>query len=159
MWLSDRRKFLLSALALGGCGFQPVYGTGGGGGQLLNAVALPDPVTEQQYQFVKRFEERMGRASAQPAYRLEYSISSWELGQGATSTGSTTRYRVNGTVSFTFKDANGVVVASGSEQAFTSYSTTGSTAATRASQQDAEQRLSVILADQMVDRLLSLVAG
>ena len=67
MSLPDRRQvlFSLGALVVSGglaaCGFTPVYGPQGGGGKLLNAVALSEPENRADYDFRSRFEERLGR--------------------------------------------------------------------------------------------------
>ena len=54
------------------------------------------------------------------------------------------------------KLANGSedVLIVGRTDSFTSYSATGSTAATQAAERDARRRLMVILADRVIDRLL-----
>ena len=59
MWLPDRRTFLISLAALGGCGFTPVYGPQGGGSALLDNVALPEPDSPEQYLLHRRLEERL----------------------------------------------------------------------------------------------------
>ena len=46
-------------------------------------------------------------------------------------------------------------VTSGTVDSFTGYSATGSTVATRAARADAEERLTTILADQIVTRLIA----
>ena len=52
--------------------------------------------------------------------------------------------------------ASGRTVARGQVSSFTSYSTTGTTIATLAAEQDAHKRLARLLADQVVTRLLAL---
>lgn len=154
MWWS-RRKTLLGALALGGCGFTPVYGPGGGGTRLQDAVHLPDPAGEDGYFFNRRFEERLGRGGAGAPYRLAVSLERREKELGATSGGDVTRFRLNGTARYSLRDAgSGAVLHDGRTQAFTGYSTTGSTVATRAAERAAEERLMRLLADQVTDDLL-----
>ena len=51
--------------------------------------------------------------------------------------------------------ASGAQLGSGVVNSFTGYSATASTVVTLAAQRDAEERLMVILADQVVARLLS----
>ncbi|CUH78285.1 LPS assembly lipoprotein LptE [Tropicibacter naphthalenivorans] len=153
MWLSDRRAFLLGAVALGGCGFTPVYGPNGGGRALQGSIALSDAATPDAYLFNRRFEDRMGRGVS-PAYRLNVTLTTAQVGQGSTSTGSTTRYRIDGTAAFDLVDlATGQSAIKGTTTAFTGYSTTGSTVATLAAERDAQERLMVMLADQVIDRL------
>ncbi|SMX40364.1 LPS assembly lipoprotein LptE [Maliponia aquimaris] len=155
MWLSDRRGFILGALALGGCGFTPVYGPGGTAAGLQGAIALAEPKTENSYYFNRRFEERLGRAGAGAAYSLALQLQTDEQDLGSTSTGNTTRYRLIGRAFYTLKDSTTEAkLLEGRTNAFTGYSTTGSTVATRAARTDAERRLMVLLADQVIDDLL-----
>jgi LPS-assembly lipoprotein len=150
MWLSDRRSFLVAALALGGCGFTPVYGPAGAGQALENAVDLGAPKSDDAYLVQRRFEERLGRGSA---YRLEFDVTTKDVGLGGTSTGNTTRYRVDGALSYKLLQGKAVLL-QGKTQAFTGYSTTGSTLSTLAAEKDARKRLMVILADQLMDELI-----
>ncbi len=153
MWLPDRRTFLISLAALAGCGFTPVYGPEGGGGRLLNAVALPEPDRRYTYDFNARFEERLGRASG--PYFLKRQVQVDSNGLGSLADGQTTRYQLTGraTYSLSLVDSEEVLI-SGQTDAFTGYSATGSTAATQAAERDAKRRLMVILADQVIDRLM-----
>lgn len=151
MW-SSRRAFILSALALSGCGFTPVYGPGGTGNRLLGQIALDEPDTTAGYLFTRRFEERLGRSDG--PYQLETGIQVDEQDLGSTSTGVITRYRLLGRVFYTLRDADGQALIEGRTNAFTGYSTTGSTVATRAAERDAQERLMVLLADQVIDQLI-----
>ncbi len=155
MWLYDRRMILLGATALGACGFTPVYGPQGGGGALLNAVALPDPNDSKGYHFNSRFEERLGRGGPTAPYRLDIRIQTDEQDMGSTSAGTTTRYRLIGRVFYTLVEAGTAkTLLQGRTNAFTGYSSTGSTVATRAAETDAMERLMILLADQVIDDLL-----
>ncbi len=156
MWLSDRRKFLLGALALGaaGCGFRPAFGPGGRA-RLVNRIRLQVPQTPEAFAFNRRFEERLGRAGPSAPFTMDIRLDLKEQGVGSTSAGSTTRFRIIGTASYVLKDAaSGLQLQSGTTNAFTGYSTTGSTVATLAAERDAKERLMVILADQVIDLLL-----
>ncbi len=154
MWLSDRRSFLLGALALGGCGFQPVYGPSRAGGALLNQVALAEPKTRDAYVFNRRFEERLGRGTG-GSYTLSLRLQTDSQDLGTTSAGNITRFRLIGRAFYTLRDAaTEAVLIDGRTNAFTGYSTTGSTVATLAAERDAEDRLMVLLADQVIDALL-----
>ncbi|EPX79592.1 LPS assembly lipoprotein LptE [Salipiger mucosus] len=156
MWSPDRRRLLLTlaALPLAGCGFAPVYGTSGGGGALLDAVALAEPETTDEYVFNRRFEERLGRGLAGP-YRLETTFETSRQGLGSLADGRTTRYRLLGEVAFVLREAGSErALIRGRTDAFTGYSATGSTVATESAERDAEERLMILLADQVIDRLL-----
>jgi LPS-assembly lipoprotein len=158
MWSSDRRGFLTGLLgvsALGGCGFAPVYGPEGGGSALQGAVALVEPRNEAGYHFNRRFEERLGRGGAGARYSLGLRLQSDEQDMGSTSAGNTTRYRLIGRAFYTLVETgSGETLLEGRTNAFTGYSTTGSTVATRAAKADAQRRLMVLLADQVIDDLL-----
>ncbi|RBI86260.1 hypothetical protein DRV85_05765 [Rhodosalinus halophilus] len=159
MWCSDRRRLLiLGAAALtAGCGFAPVHAPGGGGGAIAGQVAMPVPDSRAEYLFVRRLEERLGPAPA-PRYRLEAPLRVTRDSLGTTPDGRTTRYHYAGTADWRLRAADAAPeappVAQGRVEAFTGYSATGSTLATRAAERDAEARLATLLADQLVERLL-----
>lgn len=143
-----------AAAMVGGCGFTPVYGPQGAGQDLLGALALEEAGDHTSYLFNRRVEERLGRGQ-NARFKLSTQIETEQTGMGTTSTGSTTRYRVDGTVTFSVIElSNGKVLQSGQTSAFSGYSTTGSTTATLAAERDAQARLMVMLADQVIDQLL-----
>ena len=155
MWLSDRRTFLLSLAALAGCGFEPVYGPGGDAAGLRSQIEVDAPTDEDGFNFVRRLEHRLGQPQA-PRYQLGYTLRTDEDDLGITPDQQITRYNVLGQVDFTVTDVTtDSVVTSGTIENFTSYAATGTTVSTRAAQRDANQRLMVILADQVVSRLLA----
>lgn len=135
------------------CGFTPVYGPDGVGNRLLGQIAFAEPDTVNGYNFTKRMEERLGRSVG--PFQMDTTIAVSERDLGATSTGDTSRIRLNGTASYKVtSDLDDSVELTGSTFAFTGYSFTGSTAATQAAERDAYERLMIILADQIVDDLL-----
>ncbi len=155
MSLSDRRTILLSFAALAGCGFTPVYGPGGAAATLRGRIRMDSPKDQAGFQLVRRLEERLGPAEA-PVYALSASIALREDGIGITRDQVTTRYQLAGTVDFRLSDvATGKRVTSGTVSNFTSYSASGTTVATRVAEEDARARLMVILADEIVSRLLA----
>ncbi len=161
MWSPNRRTLLAAcgALALAGCGFTPVYGPQGGGQALLGQIALSDPDSPNAYLFTRRIEERLGRAPSGAPYQLETTIRTESTGQGSLADGNTTRIRLVGDASFKLRDtASAETLTEGSTSSFTGYSTTGSTAATQASERDAEERLMIMLADRVIDRLMLVAA-
>ena len=153
MWLPDRRAFLLGALALSGCGFAPVYGPESGARGLLGTIEIDPPRDREGYFLVRHLEERLGRADT-PTYALSIAITLDEERMAITSDNVATRFNLLGKATYALRDLDGgKVVSSGVVQSFTGYSTTGSTAATRAAEQDATERLMVILGDLIVMRL------
>ncbi len=152
---SDRRTFLLSTLALAGCGFSPAYAPGGPAERLWGAVRADDPSDRQGFELVERLEERLGRPEA-ARFDLTYRIATDIDSVGITGENSITRYNLNGRVDFSLKDhASGQVVTSGRARSFTSWSATGSTVATLSAEEDASSRLMRILADEIVTHLLA----
>ena len=154
MLLFDRRLFLLSALAVtAGCGFTPAFAPGGTATRLQNSVSLDDPGDWEDYVLVRRFEERLGPAS--PArYGLSYSVNLVETGIAISTDNIITRYNVLGTVTYALRDmTTDKVLTSGKVENFTSYSAEGTTVSELAAKQDAEERLMLIMADQMITEL------
>ncbi len=164
MWLSDRRKFLTGAVALGagvmaGCGFTPAYGPDGGAGKLQNAILVDAPSTTDSYFLVRQLETRLGRAST-PRYGLSLALDTREEGIAVDAANNTNRFNVVGKTTFALRDLNtGQVLITGSVNSFTGYSASGSTAATQAAKRDAYERLMTILADQMTTRLIAAAPG
>lgn len=154
---SDRRLFLLglAALPLAACGFTPAYGTAGGATKLRGRIAIQAPSTRDDFTFVARIESRLGRAQA-PAYDLAYTINATRESGGITAANETTRYTLKGTATYTLTDtASQTRVAGGTVRGFTSWSATGTTVAGLAAEDDAARRLSVMLADQVITRLIA----
>ena len=159
MWLSDRRGFLVAALALGGCGFAPAYAPGGPGTALRGQVRADDPTDALGFAFVAGIEERLGRPSA-ARYALSYQIDTAERGAASIAGVGETRIALLGTVDYSLTDsATGDVVASGSLRNVTNYSTTANQLATQRAMEDAQARLMRILADQVAARLLAAMAA
>lgn len=155
MW--SRRAALAVALLAAGCGFTPVYGPGGAGTRLHGQVRVADPQTADDYAFLRRMTERLGPAET-GRYNLAYTLRVAALPQAITPDEVTTRFSLNGTATYRLTDsATGATVAQGEVSNFTSHSTVGTVIATNAAEQDARNRLAVMLADQVVTRLLATV--
>ncbi|MCI2400176.1 LPS assembly lipoprotein LptE [Aliiroseovarius subalbicans] len=153
--LLSKRSFLLFALALGACGFTPVYGPGGGAQTLPGAIAITAPDDRDSYELVKRLEERLGRQDG-ARYTLDYQITTREEGVGVTPDQEIKRVQVRGAVTYSVTElATGKVVDKGSVSTFTSYSAEGSTVSTSSTERDAHRRLMVALADLMSTRLIA----
>lgn len=160
MWWSDtkglnRRGFLaLSSVAgLSACGFAPVYGEGGRGRVLRNAVRADDPVTRSDFQFLHALEDLLGRPTA-PRFTLAYTIATREVEGGSVEDVGATRVQIFGTLDFTLTDtATALPVATGQVTGNTAYSTTGTQLATLTAEEDAQLRLMRMLAESLVTRL------
>ncbi len=155
MWFS-RRLFLAAALApLAACGFAPVYGPGGAARGIQGMILVAEPDNRNEFTFVARLEERLGRAGAAP-YALAYRITTETKGVGITPEQETTRYNIFGEATYRLTErGTRRVLTSGKVENFTGYSATSLIVGTQAVTRDANERLMVALADQVVARLIA----
>lgn len=146
-------------LPLAACGFTPVYGPQGAGIALRDRLRIEPPDTREGFVLVARLEDRLGRATA-PTHVLTWDITRSQRDLAITGTNAITRINLAGTLSFRVTEAaTDTQVQAGSVSTFTAYSTTGSPVSTAAARRDAEDRLMVALADQLVSRLLAGAAA
>jgi LPS-assembly lipoprotein len=157
MLLFNRRNALLGALALtlplGACGFSPVYQDNA---NLRGAFEFNAPSSRVGFVLTKQLEDRLGRASnAKYDLKMTPSISQRT---GAISTSNVrTRFIVTGRVGYQIRLAGtDTVLKSGSADSFTSYSATGSTIATASGSDAAQDRVMVLLADQLVGEIYAI---
>jgi len=147
----SRRVLMLSLLGLAGCGFAPLHGDGG---VARGAFSFEAEETVLGFRLSGRLAERLGAAQT-PEYVIKTTITTSQRAAAITEEGDTSRLNIIGTATWTLLDiATGTQVAGGDVQGFTSYSATGSTVATQTAQDDAGDRLAVILADLIVTRVL-----
>jgi LPS-assembly lipoprotein len=161
MSLCDRRTLLslLAVAPLAACGFTPVYGPGGAGNALRGRILVNEPADRLGFELAARLEDRLGRANA-PSHALDYTLATDMTDLAITGANDITRININGTLDFTLIEiGSGVEVQSGQVSTFTAYSTTGSPVATAAARRDAEDRLMIALADQLISRLLAGASG
>lgn len=152
---SDRRLFLVGLAALAGCGYTPVYAPGSVARGLRGAIFVDPPSDPIGFVLVNELERRFGEPVS-PRYRLTASLALAEDGIGITADQEITRFRLRGRADWAvFDPATGERLTAGQAQSFTSYSATATTVATRAAKRDAEERLMVILADQIITRMVS----
>lgn len=148
----SRRAALALALGLAGCGLRPVQN---GGGDLYGTIGFDTPGTVAGFRLRTRLEERLGRSTA-PDLTLRVRLSSRQRAAAVASDGDTVRSNLVGTATWSLQSAaTGAIVDAGEVEAFTSFSSTASTVATQATRDDAEARLSVLLADMIIARLLA----
>lgn len=154
----DRRMFLLGAACLGGCGFTPAYGPGGGATRLQGAIRMDAPATRPAYLLTRHLEDRLGRGTG-ARYGLSYAIDLNDSPIAISPNNVTTRYNVLGQVTYALRDLEtGQVLTSGKVDSFTAYSTLGTTVATQAAEKDARARLMTLLGDKIVTRLIAASA-
>jgi LPS-assembly lipoprotein len=151
----NRRSLIVMPLALAACGFKPAYGPGGVAEGLRGKVRVNDPTDKDAFDFVDRIEQRLSRPR-DPRYDLAYTIKIEPIGVGYTPDNTITRYNLTGSIDWTLTDhASTQRVTGGRVESFTSWSATGSTVAGVAAEEDARRRLMIILADEIVQRMLA----
>ena len=144
---------LITLMGLAGCGFAPIYGGDDG---LRGQIAYQTEESVAGFRLRERLEDRLGRSAA-PRYTLKTTVQSRQRAAAITSDGDTSRFNLIGHATWSLQEvATGQVIDRGEVEGFTSYSATGSTIATLATRDDAEARLSVILADLIISRVLVL---
>jgi LPS-assembly lipoprotein len=148
-------RMLAVALLLGACGFAPAYAPGGPGEALRGRVTVEAPDTADGYAIRARLEDRLGLPEAE-AGTLSVTVDVAREPAAIDQDGAITRYDLDGTATWSLSTADSTT--SGSVDAFTGFSATGSTVATRAAEEDARARLMTLLADAVVARLLLLPA-
>ncbi|SES04782.1 LPS-assembly lipoprotein [Tranquillimonas rosea] len=163
-WYS-RRSALLGLTLLAGCGFTPVYGPGGAAEGLWGRIEIDAPEDAAGYALVQQLEQRLGRASA-AEYQMSAVIGLDQDGLGVTPDQEITRYQLRGQVTYALEHTpSGDTVTEGAVNSFTSYSApvftadrgaiAGNTVSVLSAEEDAVDRLMVILADQIVAELLA----
>lgn len=172
MW-SSRRKFgfgLAAVIGLTACGYSPAYGPKGSARNLFNRVEFKTPASRNEFDLVGQFEQRLGHGE-DAKFRLTYDVSTSQDGTGLTPAQERIRFNVVGRLSYTLTDTtSGQVLTRGTVENFTGYSVasvdvtatppgTSATISTLSAKRDASRRLMVILADQVVTRLIASSPG
>ena len=161
MSCSDRRSLLAALavlpLAAAGCGFSPAYGPGGAAQGLRGSIRADDPQSGEEFDFVERLEERLGRPEA-ARFALAYTITTEREGLARTAERRDSRGQITGRVDFELRalnaeGENAAPLTSGTVTAFTGHSATATPLADRATAEDAQRRLMRMLADRVVSRL------
>ncbi len=152
--LLSKRHFLLGLAALGGCGFEPVYGTRGTANALRGTVQMDAPTTRDEFRLNEQLELRLGRSSA-PRYGLAVGLSTEQEGLAISGSNDIERFNIIGQAEFTLRDlSTGQAVFSDTVNTFTAYSASEQPVATLAAQRDAQARLMASLANKIVTQLL-----
>ena len=154
MWLSSRRVFFLAALALAGCGFEPVNGVSSKSQMLRNTVLVQAPANRVEFELVRNLEVQLGQATSK-VYDLRYKLNVDEDIIIVSAAQEINRLSLVGVLEYSLLDSGGVVLLSNTAKSFTGYSATGTTVATQRSKRDAYDRLMMILAKQVSNFLLT----
>ena len=150
-----RRALLLVPLYLAACGFAPAYAPGGSGDRLRGRVTLAAPETPDGFRLLAQLEDRLGPSDSGPLV-LTAEVEVDTISAAITPDGAITRYDLRGRAPWRLSGSDGTVLGEGVASGFTGYSATGTAVATRAAEEDARDRLMVLLADEIVARLLLL---
>ncbi len=158
---SFNRRFVVfgTASLLAGCGFEPAFGPNGTAEVLRGRVIVDDADTRDEFTLTKALERKLGQPVT-PVYGLSVSLRLTKDGLAITPDQETTRIDVLGTATYALRDLRTAeVIATGKVDSFTGYSATGTTVATLAAERDAFERLTVILADKIITRLIAVSDG
>ena len=154
-----RALVLAAALLLSGCGLRPLYGGGSGSNvaTTLRAVEVA-PIDGQVGWLVhNKLAERLV-SNGPPAYRLEVELDDNITGFGIRGDSAATRERRTLRARYRLIDvSNGAVVLDATAGSDAGIDVVSSQYATVAAEQTALERLSEVVADQMVGRLAMFV--
>jgi LPS-assembly lipoprotein len=156
MSLFNRRK-VLTALCLtsvlGSCGFSPIYSDGSAASDLQGRIEVTAGKGRESFEMREHMIERFGFAK-NAKYNLSYTYFSESEGLAVSTSAEITRYNLDGISSFKVTDTtSGAVVFSGVVKSKTAYSATSETYPTRVAEQDAQSRLALALAEQIITRV------
>ena len=153
----------LVLLVLAACGFRPLYGEGTPAAAMTGRVEVAMLDGAAGFAMRERLTQRLG-PPAGATHRLETTLALDSKGVALTRENVTTRYDVSGVATYRLVPlAGGAPATAGTVRAGTGYSAPASEAssafAIRAAERDAEERLAVILADEIVERLALTASG
>ncbi len=152
--LLSRRIAFFGLVALAGCGFEPVHGTGGTAQGLRGTVQLDEPQNRNEFLLNEQMELRLGR-SPDPRYGLAVTLDLRQEGLAITDSNDIERFNLVGEAAFQLREVGTKrVVLADKVNTFTAYSASQQPVATLAAERDARARLMVALADKIVAELL-----
>ena len=147
----------LVALLLSACGLHPLYG-GGSGGRVqttLGQIEVAPIAGQAGYLVSNAVRDQLGSSrGAAPLYRLEIKLDDKIIGLGVRRDDTVTRERRSLRARYQLVDlANGTVLLDASAGSDASVDVVGSEYATIAAENTALERLSTIVANQIVSRI------
>lgn len=154
----------LAALALGGCGFTPLYATPGNLGGLQAVQVDPPPHSRTGYLLRQQLDDELGRdPAAAPAYRLGLEIDERRFPRGVRVNNVANRYEIFLSVAYSLTDAaTGRVLLRGVAPVTVSYDSADAPYAGVAAEQDGEERAAnqaAVLIRLQLSRWLNTRAG
>lgn len=155
-----RALALAALLLLGGCGLQPMY-AGGASGTVASGLSSIQvaPIPERAGWLVRNaVVDRLGGESSNPTYRLEVELDDDLTGFGIRGDSSVTRERRTLRARYRLVElATGQVVLDATAGSDAGIDVVSSEYATVAAEQTAQERLALVIADQMTSRLALFV--
>ena len=148
------------ALALSACGLRPMYAGGGSGtaAASLRAIQVQSIPGKAGWLMHKALVERLGDNDGQASYRLEVELDDNITGFGIRGDSAATRERRTLRARYRLVElATGAVVLDATAGSDAGIDVVSSQYATVAAEQTALERLSEVVADQMVGRLAMFV--
>lgn len=147
----------LAAAPVAACGFEPLYDPGGPAAAAEGRVLVGTIDGEAGFALRRRLVDRLGAAAA-PTHRLEATLDLHQVGVAITEEDVTSRFDVIGVAAWALYPIDGAApVASGEAEAVAGYSAPGadvtSAFAVLSARRDAEERLALILADRIAQRI------
>jgi LPS-assembly lipoprotein len=147
---------LAAGLVLGSCGLQPVYSGGATGvvASALGDIAVAPIADRRGYHVSTALREALGPVNAKPQFRLVIELEEQILGFGIRDNNTVAAERITLRARYELTDANGKVLllaTTGSD--LTIDAASSSDYATVAAETSAIERLSVIVAQQIAERL------
>lgn len=152
-----RASALAGALALAGCGFEPLYDPAGPAASVAGRVEVAVIPGTTGYLMRERLVERLGEGGA-PTHRLAVDLKLSQVGVALTEDDVTSRFDVVGVADWKLTPIAGTVPAMAEEaRAVSGYSAptsaTTSAFAILSARRDAEERLALVLADRIAQRI------
>ena len=151
-----RRALLLIALALPGCGLQPLYSGGSGGAvaTTLTRIEVAPIAGKAGWLMGNALRDRLAANGEPPAYRLEIKLDDTITGLGVRRDDSVSRERRTLRARYQLVElGKGTVVLDATAGSDAGLDVVNSEYATIAAENTALERLSGIVADQIVSRL------
>jgi LPS-assembly lipoprotein len=147
----------LFALALGGCGFHPLYGSGATSGALQNTFAqiYVEPVHDLSvantgYDLRNKMIDTLDATSGAAQYHLTLTLSQTTQGIALQNDASITRYNDTLTVTYSLVDtATGKEVTKGTETGLSAYNVVQSPYSSLIAQQDSDRRVAQDIAERI----------
>lgn len=155
----DRRFFLLGSLAVGGCGFRPLYGGGSdsGPGRLLQSVRVERESGELGFRLHESLVERLRPAGAGAPLVLSTRTQTQQTQLAIEEDDQVTRYNIRLTTRYTLRRAGAgpsdAPLSEGSVSSIAAYNATASQYATLVSERQVLSRAARDIADKIVQRL------